>query len=129
MDILRQRIVTTSNGATAVKLLSDIVAPGAAWEVNLIAVENNSGESVTVKIYVQAGDDAYQIAPAATVADGDAVNLIPDFYLGEGDQILATVKGTSAKGKVKMLISGAPYDLNDSRRNIPTNEVAGSGSV
>lgn len=107
---IRERVLGTTNAASAVQIASQQIKPGQIARITHLALHNQSGESVTAQFEVDQQGDFTQIWPEETVADGDAYGAHVDILLLEGDRIAARVVGTAKSSTVRFFVSGTLDD-------------------
>lgn len=107
---IRSRILGTTNGSNVVNVDLPQIKPGQIARITHAAVENESGESITLKFGVESQGSFDQIYANQTVADSDAFGVMLNFLLLEGDKFRARVQGSSASGKVTFVVSGELID-------------------
>jgi hypothetical protein len=108
---LRQRITGSTNTSSAVDVALRQVKPGEVWRVTHLALFNESGESVTLKLGLLQGSTFQQIWAKQTVADADAFGVAVEILLLEGDKLDAQVTGTAKIGKVTFIVSGELHQV------------------
>ena len=109
---LRIRMFTYTNAATPVNIDTPQIKPGQIARITHLALENESGESVTVKFGVEAYGSFDQLWANATVADSDAIGVMLNVLLLEGDKLRCRVTGAAKSGKITFLASGELEDTS-----------------
>jgi len=125
IEFICERIVQTTNAATAVNLDTDDVDPGEVALITYASLFNESGEAVTVEFLVMRGAQEFQLGPSNVVQTEDAGETLPWLVLGVGEFFRAVVTGTANKGKVTLLVSGFKLTLGD----LAARDIAGAATA
>lgn len=96
----------STNAATAVNVTALPLQPGETWLVRGVALDNESGESITVAFGILSMGAFTRVGALATVASGDAFAGTAYLLLREGEQLAAQVIGAALTGPVTMAASG-----------------------
>lgn len=108
--LLRERITGTTNTSNAVDVSIPQIKPGQSAYITHLALENDSGESVTVFFGVLSMGTLIKLWAKQTVADSDAVGIQVTLPLLEGDKLTAQVTGSAKSGKVVFAAGGELLD-------------------
>lgn len=103
----------STNGATPVNVTALVLQPGETWLVRGVALDNESGEQITVAFGIVSMGAFTRIGALATVATGDAFSATAYILLREGEQLAAQVIGTALSGDVKLTASGWIIDCDE----------------
>lgn len=96
----------STNAATAVNVTAPIVKPGETWLVRGVALDNESGEQITVAFGIISMGQFIRVGALATVASGDAFSATAYLLLREGEELAAQVTGAALSGPVILAASG-----------------------
>ena len=106
MPFYRQRQDATTNAATTVQINLQVLRPGEKVKLFAFGVNNNSGESITVRFGIAEGSDFFQLGPYATAGTSDAAAILDEVWVFEGQSLSVRVVGTADKGPVTFYAMG-----------------------
>lgn len=101
-----ERIAGKTDLANIVFVDSQIVPPGQVWRLNFAALNNESGETISVRWAVVRGSQSMILRLTSTLATGRADILDPPPILWEGELLRGRIKGTSTKAPVWLIYTG-----------------------
>ena len=107
---LRERIIGTTNAATAVDISIPQIKPGQSALITHLALANASGEIVDVAFGITSLGVFDQFWAVLSAATGDAIGVHVILKLLEGDKLTARVTGTANHGPVTFIVSGTLSD-------------------
>ena len=114
---MREPLIIRRTGSTKTTTPTNIesiqVPAGQLWLIRGVALDNESGEQITVAFGIENGSDFTRISALATVANGDAFSGTAYMLLREGEKLAAQVTGTADSGLVKMSASGWIFDCDE----------------
>lgn len=114
-----------TDSSTPVDIVLPAIAPEQCARVRFVALENTSGESVTLQLGIIQLGSFHQIYAKQTVANNDAFGALVDIHLGEGDTFSARVTGASDSGPVQLFVHGAFANLQPEVEAIEEAAAAG----
>lgn len=103
---LGERATATTNAGTAVNVDSQKVPPGEVWRLNFAALNNESGENVSLAWAVVRGSQVIKLKYTAALATAAGDILDPQPLLFEGDLLRAVVTGSANSSLVTLLFTG-----------------------
>lgn len=110
MAFYRQRQDATTNAATSVQINLPVLRPGEVAEVFAFGLNNNSGESLTVRFGISEGADFFQLGPYVTAGTSDAAAILQEIWIFEGQALSVRVVGTADKGPVTFYALGRSHE-------------------
>lgn len=102
-----------TNGATPSNIVAVPIPPGQTWLVRGVALDNESGEQITVAFGILSMGQFTRVGALATVANGDATSGTAWLLLREGEKIAAQVTGAALSGPVTFVASGLIFGCED----------------
>jgi len=107
---LRYRLRSTTNAATAINVDLPQIKPGQFARISHAAVENESGEAVTLLLGIESQGQFDQIYAKQTVANADAFGVMLNLLLLEADKFRARITGAANSSTVTFIVSGELHD-------------------
>ncbi len=96
----------STNAATPANIVTTTIPPGQTWLVRGVALDNESGEQITVAFGVISMGQFTRMGALATVANDDATSGTAYLLLREGEKLAAQVTGAADSGPVLFSASG-----------------------
>jgi len=106
MPFYRQRQDATTNAATTVQINLLVLRPGEKVKLFAFGLNNNSGESVTIRFGIAEGTDFFQLGAYSTAGNADNAAILHEVWIFEGQSLSVRVVGTADKGPVTFYAMG-----------------------
>jgi hypothetical protein len=103
------RLTGITNGNTPVILSAPAIPPGSKARVRWVAVDNQSGETVSVRFGFVDILGYHHLTITQNAASALGVGVLVDWWLMEGDRLSSHTVGTANKSNITLFAYGELY--------------------